>query len=408
MPDSPAILSHLYLNNTVEQWLLAAGLSLLVFIALLLIRKYVLSRVVRFADGTKTHLGNFLHLFLGNVRLIFMLALALLAGAALLELPENALRILRVVVIAAAAWQALIWGQRAIGLSVDMFLSHRKGPDGAVDSSLATTMSAVKFLTILGLYIVVVLLAAENLGIDVKSLLTGLGIGGIAVALAVQNILGDLFASLSIVLDKPFVLGDFIVSGQQAGTVERIGLKTTRLRSLSGEQLVLSNSDLLSSRIQNFKRMAERRVVFSLAVTYNTPPEKLRAIPRIIREAVTANKNVRFDRAHLQKFGDTSLDFETSYFVLSAEYHLYMDTQQDILLTIYRRFQEERIAFAFPARTVLLGDAGVPPAGSPGFGKSAAEAVAPAASATTQSGGTSSSLSVAGVPPAGSRGATPP
>jgi small-conductance mechanosensitive channel len=368
MPDSSDILHRLYLGNTPEQWLGAAGLSLLVLLALLLVRKYIISRVVKFADGTRTQVGKFLHLVLGNIRLVFMVALAVLAGTALLDLPDSAMRIVRIFVIAAAAWQVLVWGQRTIGLSIDVFLSRRKGPDGGVDSSLATTMGAVKFIGTLALYIIVVLLAAENLGIDVKALLTGLGIGGIAVALALQNILGDLFASLSIVLDKPFVLGDYIVSGQQAGTVERIGLKTTRLRSVSGEQLVLSNSDLLSSRIQNFKRMAERRVLFTVPVTYNTPAEKLAAIPGIIQQAVAANQKARFDRAQFQKFGDTSLDFETSYFVLSADYNLYMEIQQNILLTIYRRFKEERIAFAFPARTPMVGDMGLPPAGTPGAG----------------------------------------
>jgi small-conductance mechanosensitive channel len=179
-------------------------------------------------------------------------------------------------------------------------------------------------------------------------------VGGIAVALAAQNILGDLFSSMSIVLDKPFVLGDFIIVGDLMGTVEKIGLKTTRIKSLSGEQLVFSNSDLLNSRIRNFKRMQERRAVFSIGVTYETPYEKLQTIPATIREVIESQELARFDRAHFASYGDFALVFEIVYYMKRPEYDLYMDTQQAINLELFRRFAESGIAFAYPTQTVHL------------------------------------------------------
>lgn len=186
------------------------------------------------------------------------------------------------------------------------------------------------------------------------ALVAGLGVGGIAVALAAQNILGDLFASLTIVFDKPFLIGDFIIVGEHLGTVEHIGLKTTRLRSLTGEQLVFSNTDLLNSRIRNFKRMQERRIVFTIGVSYGTPYHAIAAIPGIIRNIVEDTAQVRFDRAHFKEYGTYSLNFEVVYWVLSPEFALYMDIQQQINLEIFRRFEEEGIQFALPMQNLYL------------------------------------------------------
>ena len=206
----------------------------------------------------------------------------------------------------------------------------------------------------IGIIVVALVLFAESLERDFTGILAGLGIGGLALALAVQNILGDLFASLSIVLDKPFVVGDFLAVGEHLGSVEKIGLKTTRLRSLSGEQLVFSNTDLLNSRVRNFGRMFERRVVFTLGVTYQTPRDKLKLIPRIIREAVEAQQNTRFDRSHFSQYGDFSLNFESVYYVLSRDYNQYMDIQQSIYLAIHEGFEAEGIEFAYPTQTLFL------------------------------------------------------
>lgn len=218
--------------------------------------------------------------------------------------------------------------------------------------------NAATFFGRLALWAAVLLLVLDNLGVQVTTLLAGLGIGGVAVALALQSILGDLFASVSILVDKPFEIGDFIIVGDLMGTVEHIGLKSTRVRSLSGEQIIFGNTDLLGSRIRNFKRMYERRVVFSIGVTYDTPYAKVAAIPGWIRALVEAQPDVRFDRAHLAKFGPSSLDYEVVYFVKRADYNLYMDRQQSIHLALLRRFEEEGVAFAFPTQTLHVHQAG--------------------------------------------------
>jgi small-conductance mechanosensitive channel len=222
-------------------------------------------------------------------------------------------------------------------------------------------MNALGFVGRLVLWSIILLLILDNLGVNVTALVAGLGVGGIAVALAVQNILGDLFASLSIALDKPFAVGDFLIIDEHLGSVEHIGLKTTRLRSLSGEQLVFSNTDLLGSRIRNYGRMYERRVMFKIGVTYQTPREKLELIPGIIRQAVEAQQQVRFDRSHFQSYGDFALVFETVYYVLGPDYNLYMDIQQAINLSIHEGFEEHAIEFAYPTQTVHVIQAGTGP-----------------------------------------------
>jgi small-conductance mechanosensitive channel len=223
---------------------------------------------------------------------------------------------------------------------------------------MATAVGIVSFVTRLGLWAVVALTALGTLGIEVTPFIASLGIGGVAVALALQNVLGDLLASLSIVLDKPFVVGDFIQVGDLSGSVEYVGLKTTRVRSLSGEQLVFSNSDLLGSRIRNYGRMSERRVAFSLGVTYDTPAPVLRRIPGLVQEAVQSRENARFDRSHLKGFGASSVDFETVYYMEVPDYATYMDTQQAINLEIFERFGAEGIEFAFPTRTIHVIESG--------------------------------------------------
>jgi small-conductance mechanosensitive channel len=222
------------------------------------------------------------------------------------------------------------------------------------ESTQIATSTALTFVGKLVLWSVALLLVLENLNFDVSALVASLGVGGIAVALAAQNILGDLFASLSILFDKPFVVGDFIFVGDMMGTVEKVGLKTTRVRSLFGEQLVFSNNDLLSSRIKNYKRMEERRVVFTLGVTYQTNAEQLELIPGIIKETIENQEKVRFDRSHFKGYGDFALLFETVYWVTDPDYNLYMDIQQRINLELFRHFEEQGIEFAYPTQTIHL------------------------------------------------------
>jgi small-conductance mechanosensitive channel len=222
------------------------------------------------------------------------------------------------------------------------------------DAAGATTITALGFLGRVILWSLLLLVALDNMGVSITGLVAGVGIGGIAIALAVQSILSDLFASLSIVLDKPFVIGDFIIVDNFLGTVEHIGLKTTRVRSLSGEQLIFSNTDLLNSRIRNYKRMFERRVVFEVGITYQTPPEKVKAVSGMIRAIIEDQPKVRFDRAHFKNFGDSALVYEAVYFMMTSEYNDYMDTQERVNLAIMIQFAEHGIEFAYPTRTLFV------------------------------------------------------
>ncbi len=286
---------------------------------------------------------------LARTKPLFLLVVAVYAASLFLVLPERTHAVLTHAAVIALLLQGGIWASATITFSMRRYRQRALDDDAAS----VTTMSALSFVGRLLLWTIILLLVLDNIGVQVTALLAGLGIGGLAVALAVQNILGDLFASLSIVLDKPFVIGDFLNVDGFLGSVEHIGLKTTRLRSLSGEQLVFSNSDLLNSRVRNFGRMFERRVVFEIGVTYQTPREKLARIPRMIQEIVESQDVTRFDRSHFKEYGDFSLKIETVYFVLKPDYNTYMDVQQAINLEIHRRFEEEGIEFAYPTQTVF-------------------------------------------------------
>lgn len=302
------------------------------------------------AAGKEGDWGDFAGGLAGRVRRWILLVLALAAGARGLTLPAGLEASLHQLVGLVLLLQAGLLGSYAIHFWIGRYRKKKLETDAAG----VTTFSAVAFIARVGLWAVVLMIALANFGVDVTALVAGLGVSGIAVALAVQNILGDLFASFSIVLDKPFVIGDFIIVDDHLGTVEHVGLKTTRLRSLSGELLVFSNADLLKSRIRNFKQMQERRVVFAIGVVYQTPVEKLEAIPGIIREAVERQAPVRFDRSHFKDYGAYALNFETVYWIQDPDYNRYMDIQQAINLEIFRRFAEEDIDFAYPSQTLFV------------------------------------------------------
>lgn len=346
--------------NPLRVWLFALLASVLAVAALTGLNALLIRNFRRFAKRTTTDLDDVLSEVLGATRFWFMVVLALWAGSLVLELPEGRQDLLETAVTLAVLIQFGIWGVTAITAAVESFGKRKLDEDPAS----VTTMRAVGVVGRLVLWSVILLLALDNLGVDVTALIAGLGIGGIAVALALQNVLGDLFASLSIVLDKPFVVGDFVVVGEMAGSVERVGLKTTRLRSLSGEQLVFSNSDLLASRVRNYKRMYERRIVFSFGVVYSTSYEQLKSIPSLVREIIEAEEKARFDRAHFSGYGDSSLDFEVVYYVLEPDYNVYMDVQQSINLEIFRRFEELGLEFAFPTRTLYVASEGEDDVGS--------------------------------------------
>jgi len=344
------VLGWQFYGNTVQAWIAAGITATVVFCIGLLLKWVIVRHLTRLASGSQVDLDAVVGETFTRTRAWFLVLVALWAGSLALALPGRMERAVSMLAIFALLIQIVIWANAALGSWTRGYESRNLETDAAS----VTTVRAMVFLARLVLWTVVMLVALDNLGINITALIAGLGVGGIAVALAVQNILGDLFASLSIVLDKPFVVGDFIIVGELVGTVEYIGLKTTRLRSLSGEQLVFSNSDLLNSRIRNFKRMQQRRIVFEFGVVYQTPPEQVEEIPGIVREIITGREDARFDRAHFKQFGDFSLDFEVVYNVLSSDFGVYMDIQQHINLELYRRFQERGIEFAYPTQTVYL------------------------------------------------------
>jgi small-conductance mechanosensitive channel len=339
-----------FLKNPLYDWLIALGLAIISFILLEVLKSIFRSKLSKFAEKTKTDIDDLVVDVLKRTKVFFFLVVSVYIAGLYLALPKFISDILYTALILTLLLQGGIWG-----IGIINFLTNRyKKEKLAEDAASATTFSALGFLGKIVLWSSILLLALDNLGFNITTLVAGLGISGIAIALAVQNILGDLFASLSIVLDKPFVLGDFIIVDNHLGSVEHIGLKTTRIRSLSGEQLIFSNTDLLQSRIRNFKRMAERRVVFALGVTYQTPSEKLKKIPGMIKEMIEAQDLTRFDRAHFKEFGDFSLNFEVVYWISSPDYNNYMDTQQTINLLIYDRFAEEGIEFAYPTQSLFV------------------------------------------------------
>jgi small-conductance mechanosensitive channel len=348
-----AILEYTLLGNSLQAWLISVAVAVTIVFLLLLLKRIAVHRLGAIAARTSTQIDDLVVDLLRHGKAWFLLLLGLFAGALVLSLPEAAMGLIRSATVIALLVQAGIWA----GLVINFYLQNYRRRRLQKDPGSVTTLGALALFGKIAVWAVVLLLALDNLGINVTALIAGLGVGGIAVALAVQNVLGDLLASLSIVLDKPFVVGDFIAVDDHLGSVEYVGLKTTRVRSLSGEQLVFSNSDLLKSRIRNYGRMFERRVVFAIGVTYETPRDKLEKIPAILRTAIEGQTDTRFDRAHFKAYGDFALQFEIVYYVLLADYNRYMDIQQAINFYILEQFEEQGIEFAYPTRTLWLKEA---------------------------------------------------
>jgi small-conductance mechanosensitive channel len=319
-----------------------------VYIALALLRRLLVHRLGAMAARTATHIDDVAVGVVRRTRPYFLFIVALQAAARIVTPDERVAAVLNAISVVVVLLQLGVWGNGLIGFGVEHYARMR----GEGDSGTRATIQAMGYAARFVLWALLVVTTLDHFGIQVTALITGLGIGGIAIALAVQNILGDLFAALSIVLDKPFVVGDFIIVDNVLGTVEHVGLKTTRIRSLSGEQVIVSNNDLLKSRIRNYKRMEQRRIVFQLDVTYDTAPEKMNRIPGIIREVIESQELTRFDRSHFMTFAESSLRVETVYFVLAPDYNKYADTQHAINVELLRRFNAEGIEFAFPTRTL--------------------------------------------------------
>jgi len=339
------LLSLPIFSNSPVAWLAAVAVAAGVFILLFGVRRAVRSYHRRFEKAGVGALVQIPLRVLSRTTLLFFVVLALFAGFQVLVLGVTGTRLSMTAITIALFWQAGIWA----AATASAWLERKRQQRSAFASIgiIGVVANAV-------IWSFVVLLTLDNLGVDVTALVAGLGIGGIAVALAVQNIFGDLFASLSIALDRPFVEGDFLVVGDVLGTVETIGIKSTRLRSLSGEQVVMPNADLLGSRVRNYGRMVERRVVFATAVAYDTSIEVIERLPRVIRDIVEAQADTRFDRSHFVAHGAGTLDFETVYYVRSSDYNRYMDIQEAINLRLHKEFARLGVEFAYPTQKVLV------------------------------------------------------
>jgi small-conductance mechanosensitive channel len=347
------ILGHVYWGNTVESYLMAFACIVIGFVVLRIIKNYVLTRLKKVVSKTESNLDDIALQVVEKYGIPIFRILIIYIAIGLLEVRPGVQK-----------WLNIAYGVVVLYFAVSFLLSLVRRLLEAQVMKLEN--GETKLRQIGGIMVVLkiviwsigVLVLFSNLGYNVTTILTGLGIGGIAIALAAQNILGDLFNYFVIFFDRPFEVGDFITVDDKKGTVEYIGIKTTRIRSITGEQLIISNSNLTSSRIHNFKRLESRRVVFTIGVVYGLPLEKLKVIPGIIKQIVEKSELVRFDRVHFNRYGDFSLDYEVVFFVDTPDYNTYMDILQQINFDIYEKFALEKIDFAFPTQTLIFNKPG--------------------------------------------------
>lgn len=336
-------------DNTIRDWAIALGIILVAFTLLRIIQSIVIRKVRQLTTRTKSTLDDFIIAIIQSSAMPLLYVLAVYFGLKYIRMSERAEEITRVAILLVNCFFILRIITSFIGYGFRNALSGRDG-----NAMRQKQARGILVIVQAAVWLIGILFLIDNLGYDITTLVAGLGIGGIAIALAAQTILGDLFSYLVIFFDKPFEIGDFIIVEDKMGTIEYIGIKTTRLRTLGGEQLVCSNTDLTNSRVHNYKRMQERRVAFTLGVLYDTQPEKLKSIPGLVENVIRRVKEVRFDRAHFSSFGDSSLNFEIVYYVLSPDYTTYMDRQQEINFGIYETFANEEIGFAFPTQTLHI------------------------------------------------------
>ncbi|RYF94619.1 MAG: mechanosensitive ion channel family protein, partial [Chitinophagaceae bacterium] len=339
----------IYWGNTVQAYLMAAAGIFITWAVIRTLRRVVLKRVAKWIQNTDTSFDDILLSVVEKYVLPYVYLFINFHIITDLNLSARTLKILTY----AMAFITLYYGVRlvihAITLSINGLMKRRNESAERI-RQLNGVMIVVKAL----LWFIGFIVMLGNLGFDVRAMITGLGVGGIAIALAAQTVLGDLFSYFVIFFDKPFEIGDFVKTGASSGTIEQIGIKTTRLRSLDGEQLVISNTDLLKTTIHNYKRLERRRVVFTIAVTYHTDADMLRQIPMIVREIVESQADTVFDRAHFSKMDVSSLNFDVVYNIDSPDYTKFMDTQQTVLLKLIDGFRERGIEFAHPTQNIYL------------------------------------------------------
>lgn len=337
-------------ENSVKSLFYSIALFIVLFIALRLFKKVVLVRVKKLASKTSNKFDDFLASLIESIPNVFYIVMALYFSLKNVMLGETVSSWLNGVFIVAIVYVLVEIAQSLI----DYLLVNFSGKKESKEEHSQIAFQGIRLIIKIVLWSIGALLILSNLGFNITSLVTSLGIGGIAVALAVQNILGDIFSSFSLYFDKPFQVGDFIIAGEHSGKVKKIGLKSTRLETLQGEELVISNKELTTSRVQNFKKLKRRRVALNFGVVYETPVKKLKKINDIVRKIIEGVKDVEFGRSHFSQFASSSLNFEVIYFVESQEYDVYMDKQQEINFKIKESFEAEKIEMAYPTQTLYL------------------------------------------------------
>jgi len=350
----PPILLDAYWLGVINlsPFLVAVGLFIGLSLLFKLVQVIIVGRLQALSRRTSTDIDDVVVDAIGGIRAWVYTLVALYAALSLFTLPGWLDTAFSMVVYAAVIWQAIEIALRFIKYGTTRLVEKDEDGDGLVDPSAATASDLINLMARIVLWVFGTIFILSNLGIEVTSLIAGLGIGGIAVAFALQGILSDLFASFSIYFDKPFRIGDFIIIGTDMGTVEKIGIKTTRLRTLQGEELVVSNAELTTARVQNFKKMDERRIATEFGVTYETDQVKVKRIDSIVQDIITGIDGVRFDRVHFKSFGNSALVFELVYFVTSADYNEYMDIQERFNFALLEAFANENIDFAYPTQTI--------------------------------------------------------
>ncbi len=340
-----------YWGNTLYDYALAVVLFVLTLVGLKIFQAVILARLRSLAKKTANDLDDALIEVFSDIKPAFYLIIAVYLGYSVLKFPALVDKVVLTIILILVVYEVIQALQKLIDYILTKYAARMD--NGRSRGSKSMVKAAGVVIKII-LWLFGIILVLSNLGIDVTSLLAGLGIGGIAIALAVQNILGDVFSSFMIYIDQPFKIGDFIIIGTDSGTVEKIGLKTTRIRTLQGEELIVSNQELSGARIQNFKRMKKRRVAVDLGVIYGTAEQKLKLIPQITEQIVRKQSAAEFDRCHFKTYGDFSLIYELVYHVDSPDYNQYMDVNQEINLAIYTAFKKAKIEFAYPTQTVIV------------------------------------------------------
>ncbi|MCA9366295.1 mechanosensitive ion channel family protein [Candidatus Kaiserbacteria bacterium] len=351
VPD--IVVSVPYLGSLdVTRALLALGIFIVLNVAFWALRAIVLSRLVALSKKTSIDIDDVFISAVSGVRSWVYTIISVYIALQVFTLPALLSTMLLGGFLFSVVWQLIEVATCFVDYAAQRMLHKDEDGDGVVDPNAATATHMVTLLARIILWGFGGIFLLSNLGVEVTSLIAGLGIGGIAVAFALQGILSDLFSSFSLYFDKPFRVGDYIVIGEHSGTVERIGIKTTRIRTLQGEELVVSNAELTATRVQNFKRMQERRIVFSFGVTYETAYEKLEQVNAMVEKAVGQAEGLRFDRSHFTSFGDSALLFEVVYFIDSSDYTAYLNAQQQINFSLMQQFAEAGIEFAYPTQTI--------------------------------------------------------